>query len=93
MLGAIFRDIVGSFYEWNNVKTKDFLLERPGTRYTDDSVMKSERQVMDKLLAYLKMKNHPLRHWFYGHFHQSWYQEIDGVQYNMLDIMELRELR
>ena len=39
MLGAIFGDIVGSSYEWNNVKTKDFLLERPGTRYTDDSVM------------------------------------------------------
>jgi len=39
MLGAIFGDIVGSAYEWNNVKTKDFLLERPGTRYTDDSVM------------------------------------------------------
>ena len=39
MLGAIFGDIVGSSYEWNNVKTKDFLLERPGTRYTDDNVM------------------------------------------------------
>lgn len=55
--------------------------------------VKSERQVMDNILNYLKTKNHPLRHWFYGHFHQSWYQEIDGVQYNMLDIMELRELR
>ena len=30
---------MGSAYEWNNVKTKDFSLERPGTRYTDDSVM------------------------------------------------------
>ena len=39
MLGAVFGDIVGSSYEWNNVKTKDFPLERPGTRYTDDSVM------------------------------------------------------
>lgn len=39
MLGAVFGDIVGSAYEWNNVKTKDFSLERPGTRYTDDSVM------------------------------------------------------
>ena len=39
MLGAIFGDIVGSSYEWHNVKTKDFPLERPGTRYTDDSVM------------------------------------------------------
>ena len=39
MLGAVFGDIVGSAYEWNNVKTKSFPLERPGTRYTDDSVM------------------------------------------------------
>ena len=39
MLGAVFGDIVGSAYEWKNVKTKVFLLERPGTRYTDDSVM------------------------------------------------------
>ena len=39
MLGAVFGDIVGSAYEWNNVKTKDFPLERTGTRYTDDSVM------------------------------------------------------
>ena len=39
MLGAVFGDIVGSTYEWKNVKTKDFPMERPGTRYTDDSVM------------------------------------------------------
>lgn len=39
MLGAVFGDIVGSAYEWNNVKTKDFPLEKSGTRYTDDSVM------------------------------------------------------
>lgn len=55
--------------------------------------VKYERQVMDKILNYLKTKSQPLHHWFYGHFHQSWHQEIDGVQYNMLDIMELRELR
>lgn len=39
MLGAVFGDIVGSAYEWNNVKTKDFPLQRRETRYTDDSVM------------------------------------------------------
>ena len=39
MLGAVFGDIVGSAYEWNNVKTKDFPLRTPNTRYTDDSVM------------------------------------------------------
>ena len=39
MLGAVFGDIVGSAYEWHNVKTKDFPLERPKTHFTDDSVM------------------------------------------------------
>ena len=30
MLGAIIGDIVGSVYEWNNIKTKDFPLFRKG---------------------------------------------------------------
>ena len=30
MLGAIIGDIVGSVYEWNNIKTKDFPLFRHG---------------------------------------------------------------
>ena len=56
--------------------------------------VKNERQVMDSILDYLAANRHPLRYWFYGHFHQSW-QAIDneGIQYNMLDIMELKELR
>ena len=54
--------------------------------------VKRERKVMDNLHAYLYAKNHPLRYWFYGHFHQSWHCEIEGVKYNMLDIMELREI-
>lgn len=39
MLGAILGDIIGSYYERNNVKTKDFPLVTSQTRYTDDSVM------------------------------------------------------
>ena len=35
MLGAVLGDIIGSYYEWNNVKTKDFPLVTTGTRYTD----------------------------------------------------------
>lgn len=56
-------------------------------------VVKRERQVMNNLHAHLLTKGHPLRHWFYGHFHQSWNAEIDGIIYDMLDIMELKELR
>lgn len=54
--------------------------------------VKAERNVMDQLHSYLKTKKHPLRYWYYGHFHQSWHAEIDGVTFRMLDIMELCEL-
>ena len=30
MLGAIIGDIVGSVYEWHNIKTKEFALFSPG---------------------------------------------------------------
>ncbi|MBE6029182.1 MAG: ADP-ribosylglycohydrolase family protein, partial [Clostridiales bacterium] len=39
MLGAIIGDIIGSPYEWHNIKTKDFELFRRRCRFTDDSVM------------------------------------------------------
>lgn len=39
MLGAIIGDIVGSVYEWNNIKTKDFELLTHKCFFTDDSVM------------------------------------------------------
>ena len=39
MIGAIIGDIVGSIYEWHNIKTKDFPLFRDNCRFTDDTVM------------------------------------------------------
>ena len=39
MLGAIIGDIVGSRFEWNNIKTKDFELMNYRCHFTDDSVM------------------------------------------------------
>ncbi|NLM17573.1 MAG: ADP-ribosylglycohydrolase [Candidatus Riflebacteria bacterium] len=39
MIGAIVGDIVGSRFEWNNHKTKDFALFTDECRFTDDSVM------------------------------------------------------
>ena len=39
MFGAIIGDIVGSIYEWHNIKTKDFPLFRDNCRFTDDTVM------------------------------------------------------
>ncbi len=39
MLGAIVGDIVGSRFEWNNIKTKEFDLFTPECKPTDDSIM------------------------------------------------------
>lgn len=39
MLGAIIGDIVGSIYEWDNIKTKEFELFDPRCFFTDDTVM------------------------------------------------------
>jgi len=38
MWGAIIGDIVGSVYEWNRIKTKDFEFFSPRGHFTDDSV-------------------------------------------------------
>lgn len=39
MIGAIIGDILGSIYEFDNIKTKDFELFTPGMEATDDSIL------------------------------------------------------
>lgn len=39
MIGAIIGDTVGSYYEFNNVKNKDFVLLNKESHLTDDSIM------------------------------------------------------
>lgn len=39
MIGAIAGDIIGSIYEWDNIKTKDFPLFSPRCFFTDDTVL------------------------------------------------------
>ena len=39
MIGAIIGDVVGSKYEFNNIRTRDFDLISYGCDYTDDSLM------------------------------------------------------
>jgi len=38
MIGAIAGDTIGSAYEWNNIKTKQFDLFSPDCFFTDDTV-------------------------------------------------------
>ena len=39
MIGALIGDVVGSVYEFNNTRLKDFPLYKPGSDFTDDSVL------------------------------------------------------
>ena len=39
MIGSIIGDIVGSIYEFDNIKTKDFPLFQSRQEYTDDSIL------------------------------------------------------
>lgn len=63
--------------------------------YSDDTLMDdvaNERAVMDDIYNLLKRQKHPITHWCYGHFHQSWHSSIDDVLFKMLDIMEMYQL-
>ena len=53
MLGAIIGDIVGSVYEWNNIKTKDFPLFLEDCFFTDDTV--SQNRWMCKFVGETKL--------------------------------------
>ncbi|MNG14498.1 ADP-ribosylglycohydrolase [compost metagenome] len=55
MLGAIIGDVIGSVFEWHNVKSTDFNLYSRFTRFTDDTVMTVA--VADALLTRQKQKN------------------------------------
>ena len=62
---------------------------------SDDSLLtdvEAERNTMTDLYNRLIHDAHPLSHWLYGHFHQSWHNSIDGILFTMLDIMEFREV-
>ena len=52
----------------------------------------AERATMDCVYECVKSHGHPLTHWYYGHFHQSWNGFIDETQFSLLDIMEFKSL-
>lgn len=61
----------------------------------DDKLMddvNAERATMDQLYQMLKEAKHPISNWYYGHFHQSCNQNIDGTLFRMLDILEFHLL-
>lgn len=96
MYGAIIGDIVGSTYEFNNVKTKDFTLFPEGCNFTDDTIMTfavakalfraREEQVSFKAVLVEEMQRlgreypHPLG--AYGYRFGCWLRSNDPQPYN-----------
>jgi len=39
IIGAVIGDVIGSVFEWNNIKTTDFNLFNPNCDFTDDTVL------------------------------------------------------
>lgn len=48
--------------------------------------LRQERQTCDDILNILKENEHPLKNWYYGHFHKHNVEVIDGIKYTLLDM-------
>lgn len=89
MLGAIIGDIVGSVYEFANIKTKEFELFKPDCRFTDDTVMTcavadaimnggSEKDFILSMKKYGRMYPHA----GYGGRFRVWLRSMETKPYN-----------
>ena len=54
--------------------------------------VRREREALDKVYEWLSGHGHPLRNWYYGHYHHSETYERDGSVFHLLDINELKEI-
>ena len=50
--------------------------------------VKKERATLDELFKCLRQHGHPVKQWLYGHFHQFWREQLEGIRFSMLDIEE-----
>ena len=86
MIGAIAGDIIGSVYEWNNIKTKQFDLFSPRCHFTDDSILTIA--LADSILTgasysdNLKKFYHLYPNGGYGGSFHSWAQSEGAEPYN-----------
>jgi len=86
VIGAIAGDIIGSVYERHRVKTKDFALFPPGSRFTDDTVLTvalaeailTGRDYGDLMRAYYRRYPHA----GYGGMFRQWARVQGSPPYN-----------
>ena len=90
MLGAIIGDVVGSRYEFNNIKIKDFELVGKGCYFTDDTVMSiAVDEIMingwqndrDRIIQTLKKWGQKYPHAGYGSKFRYWVLSNDPRPY------------
>lgn len=86
MIGAIIGDIIGSVYERENIKTKDFVLFSTKCRFTDDTVLTvalmeailDKRPYAEVMVEYAKRYANA----GYGKFFKQWVNDPDRAPYN-----------
>ena len=86
MLGAITGDIVGSYYEFHKIKTKEFELFHPQSKFTDDTVltMAVAKSLLGKELYRENIIDFGLRYFEvgYGGSFKKWLKSDDHLPYN-----------
>lgn len=95
MLGAVLGDIIGSVYEWNNIKTTKFPLFKNGCEPTDDSVMtiavadglmrawgKGEEEIKKSIVSSMQYYGRKYPYAGYGGRFNAWLASDDPQPYN-----------
>jgi ADP-ribosylglycohydrolase len=86
MIGALAGDIIGSVYEWNNIKTTQFTLFSPDCFFTDDSVLTIA--LADSIIngtdyrELMKIYYHKYPEAGYGASFHRWARSSDNNPYN-----------
>jgi len=85
MIGAIAGDIIGSYYEFNPIKTKEFELFPPNSEFTDDTILTiaiaksilDNEPYLDNIIDFAK--RYPSS---YGSYFVAWLKEEEHLPYN-----------
>lgn len=86
MIGALAGDIIGSIYEWENIKTTKFPLFQDSCGFTDDSVLTVA--LADAIMAGIPYEQKMIEYYHrypeagYGGYFHKWAKAGDSVPYN-----------
>ena len=86
MIGAVIGDIVGSVYEFDNIKSKDFPLFSEESTFTDDTVctIAVAESILDGSDVATSLRKWCLKYWTmsYGNAFRKWLLSDDPMPYN-----------